>query len=80
MCSVLYSGDYVVLLCVFTLCVPCCIVVIMLSYYVFYSMCSVLYSGDYVVLLCVFTLCVPCCIVVIMLSYYVFLLYVFRVV
>ena len=27
--------------------------VIMLSYYVFYSMCSVLYSGDYVVLLCV---------------------------
>jgi hypothetical protein len=35
MCSVLYSGDYVVLLCVFTLCVPCCIVVIMLSYYVF---------------------------------------------
>ena len=35
MCSVLYSGDYVDLLCVFILCVPCCIVVIMLSYYVF---------------------------------------------
>ena len=76
MCSVLYSGDYVVLLCVFTLCVPCCIVVIMC----FYSMCCVLYSGDYVVLLRVFILCVPCCIVVIMLYYYVFLLYVFRVV
>ena len=50
MCSMLYSGDYVVLLCVFILCVPCCIVVIMC----FYSMCSVLYSGDYVFLLYVF--------------------------
>ena len=59
MCSVLYSGDYVDLLCVFILCVPCCIVVIMLSYYVFLILCVpcfivVIMLSYYVFLLYVF--------------------------